>query len=335
MAIKPYLQKNSLTIGIFNPSSSPVIFSRRLNRSISCLRKLGFKVVLPNNFKCNNGYIAGTPQERVSDIHELLNNKSIDILLASTGGYNCSDLINLIDYNLVRKKRKLIIGHSDTTVFLNAIYNMTGLVTIYGPTLLPDFGEYGGINSDTLNSIKSILNYTKGYVYPNNVLISKESPYWDKEDNSILKYKLSYIRAINFGTNDGALVGGNTESLLSLAGTNFFPKLDENTILFLEDSLTDIAVLKRNITQLDLMGVLSKIKGLIYAEPAIINKRGSDTISSIINVYAKKYNFPVIIGLSFGHTKPKLSMPIGIKANIFAGSDYCSVSLLENIIENI
>lgn len=333
--MKPFLQKNKITVGIFNPSSSPVIFPGRLNKSISCLQKVGFNVIMPSNFNCNDGYIAGTPQQRVDDIHELLNNKSVDMLIASTGGYNSNDLLDFLDFKLIKEKNKLFIGHSDTTVLLNAINVETGLVAIYGPTLLPDFGEYGGVNLDTLNVMKSVLNNKNIYTYPNSILVSKESPYWDKADNTILKYEISETRIVNHGINEGVLVGGNIESLLSLAGTKFFPKFHKNSILFLEDSLTDLAVLKRNLVQLDLMGVLSKIKGLIYAEPVNINKRGIDTISSIINVYAQKYNFPALIGVPFGHTRPNFAIPIGVRARIIADSDSCSLSLLENITEYI
>ena len=68
------------------------------------------------------------------DFHDALRNNNIDIILSVLGGYNCNQLLNYIDYDLIKKNPKIICGYSDITVILNAIYAKTGIITYLGPT---------------------------------------------------------------------------------------------------------------------------------------------------------------------------------------------------------
>ena len=61
--------------------------------------------------------------------------------MASIGGNNTNSILPYIDYDYLKAHPKIIIGYSDVTALLLAIYAKTGLVTFYGPAVTSSFGE--------------------------------------------------------------------------------------------------------------------------------------------------------------------------------------------------
>lgn len=61
--------------------------------------------------------------------------------MASIGGNNTNSILPYIDYEYLKRYPKTVIGYSDTTALLLAIYAKTGMVTFYGPAASSSFGE--------------------------------------------------------------------------------------------------------------------------------------------------------------------------------------------------
>ena len=57
------------------------------------------------------------------------------LFLCFGGGYGCTRILDLLDYDLIRKHPKLLIGFSDVTALHTAIGQNSRLVTIHGPML--------------------------------------------------------------------------------------------------------------------------------------------------------------------------------------------------------
>ena len=305
--------KDPKVIGVVSPSSSIKSFPIRTGRAIDELKRLGYKIVKSDNFMVGSGYFAGTIQGRAEDINRLFSNKEVDIVMCSTGGLNSIEILDKLDYPLIKRSRKPFIGSSDNTILLTAIYTQSKTITFHGPSLLPDFGKFGGVNKDTLVSFEKVLNDKSGFVYPVSCAVSKENLFWDKDDNRKPIYRFrSKVQPIVVGSARAKIIGGNLESLLSLAGTKYFPDfLHDEYILFMEETCSDTAVLRRSLKQLELMGVLGKIKGLIYAEPFKVVERSKQSIQDILFDYLNRYKIPVAYGYCFGHTDPILTVPIG------------------------
>ncbi len=322
--------KNSKVIGVISPSSSIRPFPIRTRRAIDELKKLGYKVIESDNFMAGSGYFAGTAQDRAEDINRLCSNSEVQMILCSTGGLNSIEIIDNLDYPLIKRSGKSFIGSSDNTILLIALYTQTKIITFHGPSLLPDFGNFGGVNKDTLASFEKVHINMSGYVYPVSCPVCKEKLFWDKDDNRKPVYKLrSKVQSITNGFAKGKIIGGNLESLLSLAGTKYFPDFSkDNFILFVEETCSDTAILRRSLKQLELMGVLEKIKGFIYSEPVKIIDRSKQGIQDILFDFLNRYKIPVAYGYCFGHTSPILTVPIGARVEFTTSNKNTKLTIL-------
>ena len=100
--------------------------------------------------------------------------------MCATGGISSNQLLDLIDYEAIRKNPKIFIGYSDITVLLVAIYKKTGLITLHGPNL---------------HSLKKLNKKAEDFLF--NLLSGKEC---------VLPTKIEIIKK---GTAKGKLLGGN------------------------------------------------------------------------------------------------------------------------------
>ena len=49
------------------------------------------------------GYLAGTDEERVEDIHQMFSDKKVKAIFCLRGGYGAFRLLDKIDYKLIQK----------------------------------------------------------------------------------------------------------------------------------------------------------------------------------------------------------------------------------------
>lgn len=272
---------------------------------VETLKKLGFRVVLGKNvFKEYGAYMAGTDAERAADLNAMFKNPEIKGIFSSRGGMSSNRLLDLIDYRAIKKNPKVFMGLSDITVLLNAIHKKTGLVTFHGPAV--EFGFSRGL--------KGKHNFTFEY-FRKAVMISRpigNVPRWKKID--ILKS----------GKASGALIGGNLEVLMTLLGTKYEPGW-KGKILFWEEAGRTTEEIDFWLTHLRLCGVFEKISGMVIGKlTGITTLRSGDDwnpmkafpINKIVLEICKKYKFPIIKGIAFGHSYPQITLPIGAKASI-------------------
>ncbi|MEK7515970.1 MAG: LD-carboxypeptidase, partial [Patescibacteria group bacterium] len=137
--------------------SSPIAAEcpRRTERGIAELQRHGYEVVLGMHARAKTYHTAGTPEERASDLMSLLANPDVGIIMATIGGNNANEMLPHIDFATIRKQikgLKLFVGYSDNTILLHALWEFANVTTIHGPSLLPQFGEYGGVHPFTLES---------------------------------------------------------------------------------------------------------------------------------------------------------------------------------------
>ena len=134
--IYPYRLRHGDPIGIYSPSE-PITEERlpRFNKGISVLSSHGYTVKYGDNVFKQNAYMAGTIKERINDINMLLSNNNVKAIMTSWGGKSCNQLLPYLDYGLIAKQRKPIMGFSDGCVLLNSITYKTGLITFHGPNV--------------------------------------------------------------------------------------------------------------------------------------------------------------------------------------------------------
>lgn len=321
MIRKPIKLEPGDKIGIVSPSE-PVSSKNRLKRGIKVLKGMGFKIVLGKNVLKKYGiYIAGTDEERVSDLNGMFRNPKIKGIFCTVGGFSANRLLDLIDYRAIKKNPKVFMGFSDITVLLNAIHQKTGLVTFHGVNV--EFGFSRGFEGR--------YQYTKDYFLK---AIMTAKPIGD-----ILPFG-SKIKILKKGEAEGSLVGGNLRVLTTLLGTEYEPDW-EGKILFWEEFKETPQDIDFDLTHLRLAGVFDKISGMIIGKLRECDfsyrlRKSEKTkglpIEKIILEICKDFKFPIIMGVPFGHIHPQIVLPIGVKAKIDT-SQTLPFSVIENAVK--
>ena len=80
-----------------------------------------------------NEYNCPSLKERKDDLEEAFKDKNVDVIMIARGGFFSNQLLDVINYETIKNNPKIIVGFSDATSLLNAIYRQTGVKTYYGP----------------------------------------------------------------------------------------------------------------------------------------------------------------------------------------------------------
>lgn len=137
----PTLNKGDKIVFVSLSSGLTGVFKYRVERAKKWFESRGFKVTYGKNwFKI--GYIAGEPEERVSDINEAIYDKEVKAIISTIDGYHSIQLLKFIDFKALRKNSKFFVGFSDITVLHLAFFTASKVQTYYGPAVLAHFGEY-------------------------------------------------------------------------------------------------------------------------------------------------------------------------------------------------
>jgi muramoyltetrapeptide carboxypeptidase len=317
----PVLQPGD-TIGIISPSwGGAGAFPHRVERGISQLESLGYKVKTAEHALNQNGYISDTAENRVQDIHDLFADPEVKMILAAIGGDHACHLLPLLDFDLIRQNPKIVMGYSDMTVLNVAIWQQTRLVTFNGPALITDFAEF-----------PQMFDYTERYFLKavaqvEAIGIIESSTWWteeflDWETKQDLERPRRQLEATGWnwlkpGYGEGPLIGGCLESLQHLRGTPYWPDW-EGAVLFFETSeeRPGPETVDGILMDYENMGVLEKLAGMIVGRPMLYTEKEKQRLREIILERTEKYHFPIICDMDFGHTSPQFTLPIGCRASI-------------------
>ncbi len=274
-------------------------------------------------------YEPGTIKERADEFNRLLYNDEIDLLMAAIGGNNTNSILPYIDYDYLKKHPKIIMGYSDTTALLLAIYAKTGLITFYGPALASSFGEFPPFVDQTFSYFKAMLldPVSLPYSYPMPPLWTDEFINWSTQDRGKEGHSNRWVTVIP-GVCRGRLIGGNLNTMEGFFGTEYMPDIKEGDILFIEDSLKDACTIERSFSLLKLAGVLDRAGGILLGkhEKFDDNRTGRAPYEILLEVLGDR-KIPFLAEFDCCHTHPMLTMPLGCQAELNAAEK--TVTLLE------
>ncbi len=319
--IVPEKLKKGDEIRVIAPSRNMTLLSdETMNIATSRLEELGFKVTFGKNVNksMNDVYCCGTIEERIEDLHDAFRDKNVKAILTVIGGFNVNQILDYIDFDLIKNNPKIICGFSDITALLNAIYCKTGLVSYYGPHY-SSFGMKNGFDY-TLENFKSILMENELITITDSKEWSDDAWFLDQDNRNFISNSGRVV--INDGECEGTIIGGNLCTLNLLQGTEFFPK-DDNIILFLEDD----SLLGKEFTRefdRDLQSLLhslsnKKIKGVVIGRAQKDSEMNLDKWNYILTTKERLKDIPIVINMDFGHTTPIFTFPIGGKCIIKNG----------------
>ena len=291
--LPPVLNANS-KIAITAPASPTSMYEIR--HSLRFFKSLGLDVEIGKTIKEQKNryrYLSAPDEYRAEEFMEFVKRDDIDAISFARGGYGVMRILHLLDFEKIRSDPKIYIGYSDMTALLYAIYKITGIITFHGPVASSKYDYF------TKQHFKKILtNYE--------VQLSNTH---------------SGMIIVNEGNAKGELVGGNLTMISSTLGTDY--EIDtEGKILFLEDVSEDAYNIDRMLTQLRLSGKLHQAAAIVFGDFKKLNIRRpffpnrGFTIREVIHQIVKPVGVPTVIGLPFGHTKSKMTLPIGIQGKL-------------------
>lgn len=306
-------------IRVIAPSSSMAIVSENvISLAKTRLENLGFKVSFGKNARkiSDKGfYSIASIKDRIEDLHDAFKDKNVKAILTVLGGFNVNQILEYIDYDLIKSNPKIICGYSDITALLNAIYAKTGLVAYYGPHFSTFGMKYGNEYTE---------KYFKKMFIEDGVISLNASEKWSNDkwykNQEERKFILNDgMESVFTGTSNAEIIGGNLCTLNLLQGTEFMPKVEE-CILFIEDDGMAgeefLVEFDRNLVSLVQAIGKNKIKGIIVGRAEINCNMNYEKWKELIKTKNILKNIPVIVGADFGHTTPMFTFPIGGIANI-------------------
>ncbi len=328
--IKPPALKKESKVGIFTPSSPAHITVRdKYLYGIEVLTKMGFEVVegdLTHSQK-HQGYRSGTPQERAEEFMALIRDKSVHAMISTVGGTNSSSLIPYLDFDEIRANPKIICGYSDVTSLHLSILAYSGLSTFYGPAVMPTFGEWPDVLPETKESfLQAVQLHQSG---PRKIEPPQKwsdhcrfAPGEWKNSPRQFKSNLGW-KSLHSGKAKGNLIVANLNTLMTSAGTDYFPNL-ENKILLLEEMSAPLSLEERNLRQLERMGVFDIIQGLIIGKPETYDQQGAafgyDEL--ILEIVGSHRDYPIITEFDCSHSNPMLTLAEMSEVRMKAGRGY-------------
>lgn len=310
--IKPKRLKKGDLIGVISPASSPSDLER-IEKGVNYLEKLGYRVEVGKNVGKTHGYLAGTDDERLEDLHSMFRNKDVKAIFNVRGGYGTGRLLNRINYGLIKKNPKIFVGYSDITALQLAFLKKTGLVTFAGPMVAVDFAA------------EKVDPFTEE-VFWKTITSSRKIGKISNPDNE-------KFYTLTKGRGEGSLIGGNLALIISLMGTDYQPNFN-NSILLFEDIGEEPYRIDRMFYQLKHAKAFSKAKGIVlgrFVDCYIKDKsQPSLTLNDVISDYFSDLKIPVIYNVKHGHIKKNITIPWGLKTKI--NSSRCFIEVMESAV---
>jgi len=321
MILAPALRPGDL-VGVFTPSSpAHVTFRDRYLAGLRTLRGMGFEVVEgPLTAQATaQGYRSGSPRERAAELMALFRRPDVRAIVSTIGGANSASLLPYLDFDEIRAAPKVFCGYSDVTSLHMALWTQAGLSTFHGPAVVPSFGEPpDGFEFTRRSFLDAVMHHREG---PRRLeppaRWSRQAPRFNdpasQDPASRTWLDNAGWRTLVPGRADARVVCANLNTLVALAGTPYFPRLDGH-VLMIEEMLAPLSRYERNLRQLQLMGVFDGLSGLIVGKPEAPDAEGAPfTAEELLLEVLGDVRYPVACDFDGGHTHPMVTLAQGTR----------------------
>jgi len=296
--LSPPALKPGDTIGVMAPSS--YIEKKDIEAGVRVLEKRGYKVfVHPQTYEREH-QSAGNHLQKSLAFQGLWQRDDIKAIWAAGGGNRSMHLLDSINFEKLPAKPKILIGFSDTTPLLNAVYAHCAIPTVHGPVFK---------NLKAYKQLDELLELLAGNDY-----FMPTGP---------------DVGVIQGGSAFGPLIGGN----LSLF--QYLPSILPNTlckgaILFLEDCNEDLSKIDRMLLHLKQTGVFDAVKGIIFGSFSPLTESGRPfgySLDDILVEHTQHLEKPVFFNAPFGHGAPFFPMTVGGECELDATDQKISIKI--------
>lgn len=338
--IKPKRLKKGSKIAIISPSNGlPFLFPDIYELGLRNLREIiGLDIVEMPTARMSPDELYKNPKLRAEDINNAFTDDSIDGIITSIGGYESVRILEYLNTEAIIKNPKFIMGFSDATTFLTYL-NYMGMVTFYGPSVMAGFAQIKSLPSQFGKHIKTVL-FSDHYPYSFSPYVEWTNGYKDwgnintlGECTEFYKNKNGWRFLQGNKAVDGRLWGGCIEVLEFMKSTAYWPDKDfwDDKILFFETSEekplpNQVGYMLRNY---GIQGILNKVRGIVFGRPKDYSDEEKEELNSIIiKILKDEFNvldIPIVVDMDFGHTDPKLILPLGCMMRLNPKTNECTM----------
>ena len=257
----------------------------RLEKLESILVEMGLVPIFTKYIYRDKIGRAAKAQVRAEELMSFYKNKEIKAIFDISGGDIANEVLDYLDYDVIKRNYKPFFGYSDLTTVLNAL----------------------GSQMNEVNYLYQILNIIES----KKIRTSFENTFM-KNEQTLLDIKWKFLQGSSV---EGEVIGGNIRCFLKLSGTRYFPEV-ENKVLFIEGLGTSIEGLATHLAQLKQIGVFDKISGLLIGTFTKIEREFSvEELFKLLQDYIPS-SLPVAKTQEVGHAKNSKALKIGEKIYI-------------------
>ena len=99
---------------------------KKIARLVERLEEVGLVSHVSNHIFTTEGLLGASPEERAQAVNEFYRRGNLKHIFDVSGGELANEILDLLDYELIKNTDTTYWGYSDVTTILNAIYTKTG-----------------------------------------------------------------------------------------------------------------------------------------------------------------------------------------------------------------
>ncbi len=306
--LRPRAVRPGDVIGIVS-TSSPVT-ADELDLVAAYLDGRGYRVRIADGVLDRMGYLAGSAERRAAGVMAMFADPEVTLVLPATGGRGASDLVDLLDYAVIRANPKVFAAFSDPSVLNNAILAGAGLASEQGMSGFAFFQPE--INKQ------------------------EEAAFWSMVCGPIAGDEIPgegwRVHRTDRDAISGPVIGGTLRPVSALPGSRWMPA-PSGAIVLLESIGATYGQVESMLSQLRLAGAFDDIAALVIGAPADWPAEDpADASTDDLVLRTVRGRFPVITNVPFGHQPGNIQFPIGCRVEFDLSGDPPVLRYLEDLV---
>lgn len=276
--------KENDKIGIVACSNAQFKYNEdKIDNLLNTLKTIGLNPIMSDYIYEKYSVFSGEGNERAEALMKFYRDKEIKAIFDISGGDIANEVLDYLDYEVIKRCQKPFFGYSDLTTVINAIYTRTNNISYL----------YQIRNLIYSNKEEQIKNFTNTF-------------FNNKKDLYNIEYKFIQGNSLS-----GVVIGGNIRCFLKLAGTSYMPDF-EDKVLFLESMGGEVPQMTTYLNQLKQIGAFKKIKGIILGTFSKMEEiKATPTIEELVVKIINNENIPIVKTNEIGHGVNSKCIKIG------------------------
>lgn len=288
-----------------------------------------------------DGWLYDHPEARARDIEDAFRDPEVGGVLATIGGNDQIRVLRHLDTEVLAENPTRFFGWSDNTNVALALWN-EGIVSYYGPSVMVELAMDGSMFDHTVEyAERAFFDDSFGELAPADAFTDEPTDWTDPD-------ALAEPRATEASDGwrwengddavSGRLWGGCWEIVVQqLLCGDYLPDPErlDGAILAIETSeeVPEPSSVAGNLRAMGERGFLQRFDGVLVGRPAAQNhveprprewrvdyrERLRETVVETLAEYNP--DAPVVLDVEFGHTYPRVPVPIGSEVTVDPGAE--------------